>query len=1037
MAELEVLEDTTAAAAPRAPVPSPRERSLGISPQMRGWVPPPPSEAAPPPPTWRGRAGTAVGQLNPWQVAGGINVAPLVIVGVLSLIGNADYQALFVLIPQMQPSFGYNLAFLAVFNGLLNLTAALLAPAVGWVADRWPRVWLLRVGGLVFHGGSVLMGLSGSAGALLGARAVQSTGQAVQGPATWPLLADLYPASHRGRVFAFVMQCGTIGTIVITPVIGVIADAGGWQMAFIVFGLLSMALTGLYFLVREPVRGQMDRLAAGASADVAAREQAPVGWRESWRAVSSIGTVRRLWYAQPFLAVAGFTSLILPIYLTETWHVSAAGLGLILSAQAVAVLVGQWITGPLVDRLLADRPARILSLVAGIAVLKALSLVAVAFAPNLAAAILATCLAAAFASLITPQFSPPILGLMSLVVPARVRAFGIQSLAPWALLATPIIYAGANYFQSAGLTPGLRLLPFVPFYVIGAAVMLTGGLSVERDIRSAIATSLADEEARKAREAGRAKLLVVRGLDVDYDGAQVLFGVDLDVAEGEIVALLGTNGAGKSTVLRAICGVQEASAGAVFFDGTDITHSPPHVNARSGIVMMPGGHAIFPSLSVRENLRAALTAAGEEDGDRLEQVLELFPQLRERLSTAAGELSGGEQQMVALSQALLMRPKLLMIDELSLGLAPQVVDQLLEVVRRISAQGTTLVLVEQSVNVALTIADRALFMEKGEIIFEGDARELLTRGDLVRSTFLGNTRASTRFGSGRAAGQLVEEPTEVLRLESATVEYGGVRALDRVSLHVMSDEVLGIIGPNGAGKTTLFDAISGFTPLSEGRVTLFGVDATALAPDARAKLGLTRSFQNVRLFGAMSVRETIATALELHLTSRSAVAAALWLPPARRSSRRVQRRVDNLIDSLGLRRYAESFVNELSTGTRRIVDLACLLAAAPKLLLLDEPSSGLAQSETEELGPLIARIATETGCAILVIEHDLPLVSAVCTRMLAMDRGVTLATGDPRDVLLDPQVVRSYLRASDDVINRSGLVRDDRGRALDPAGSTT
>jgi branched-chain amino acid transport system ATP-binding protein len=233
---------------------------------------------------------------------------------------------------------------------------------------------------------------------------------------------------------------------------------------------------------------------------------------------------------------------------------------------------------------------------------------------------------------------------------------------------------------------------------------------------------------------------------------------------------------------------------------------------------------------------------------------------------------------------------------------------------------------------------------------------------------------------------------------------------------------VGIIGPNGAGKTTLFDAISGFVPLSSGTVTLLGADATRLGPDGRAQLGLTRSFQNVRLFGAMSVRETIAVALELHLQSRSALSAALWLPSARRSGRRVARRVDNLIDSLGLTRYAESFVNELSTGTRRIVDLACLLAAQPQLLLLDEPSSGLAQSETEELGPLIGRIAKETGCAIVLIEHDLPLVSSVSSRMIAMDRGAVLASGDPHDVLADPQVIRAYLRAPDEVINRSGLV---------------
>jgi ABC-type branched-subunit amino acid transport system ATPase component len=193
-----------------------------------------------------------------------------------------------------------------------------------------------------------------------------------------------------------------------------------------------------------------------------------------------------------------------------------------------------------------------------------------------------------------------------------------------------------------------------------------------------------------------------------------------------------------------------------------------------------------------------------------------------------------------------------------------------------------------------------------------------------------------------------------------------------------------------------------------------------MPPDARARLGLARSYQNVHLFPALTVRENIAVALERHLHSRNAAAAALWLPPVRRSERRVRRRVDNLIESLGLGAYANKFVNELSTGSRRIVDIACLIAAAPRLLLLDEPSSGLAQAETEQLAPVVGRIVKETGCGVLVIEHDLGLVATVADRLVAMRLGEVMAEGTPSQVLANQQVVDVLLGgASEAVISRS------------------
>jgi ABC-type branched-subunit amino acid transport system ATPase component len=237
-------------------------------------------------------------------------------------------------------------------------------------------------------------------------------------------------------------------------------------------------------------------------------------------------------------------------------------------------------------------------------------------------------------------------------------------------------------------------------------------------------------------------LLETRGLDVHYGAVQVLFGVDLDVYQGETLALLGTNGAGKSTLLKAVSGLLATSAGTIIFDGADITARSTDGRVAAGIVQARGGNAVFPTMSVRDNLRMGGFTLLRDRGllaTRIDYVLGLFPSLRDRLDQRAGTLSGGEQQMLALGKALLLQPKLLVIDELSLGLAPIVVEHLLRLIDALKREGLTMLIVEQSLNVACSFADRAVFMEKGEIRFSGDPGELLENGDLVRAVFLGGS----------------------------------------------------------------------------------------------------------------------------------------------------------------------------------------------------------------------------------------------------------------------------------------------------------
>jgi ABC-type branched-subunit amino acid transport system ATPase component len=248
--------------------------------------------------------------------------------------------------------------------------------------------------------------------------------------------------------------------------------------------------------------------------------------------------------------------------------------------------------------------------------------------------------------------------------------------------------------------------------------------------------------------AGAQPVLEVRDLTCAYGSLQVLFGIDLAVMAGSRVALLGTNGAGKSTLLRTIAGLVAPTSGSVWFDGDDVTTVSADGRTRSGLTLVEGGRAMFPSLSVLENLRLGsypFLRDRTRVADRLSQVFALFPNLEPRLSQPAGTLSGGEQQMVAFGRALMADPKVLLIDELSLGLAPVVLHDIVVAVDRLARErDITLLVVEQSLNIALTLTTQAYFMEKGEIRFAGDPSELFERGDLVRSVFFGRGRGRGR-----------------------------------------------------------------------------------------------------------------------------------------------------------------------------------------------------------------------------------------------------------------------------------------------------
>ncbi len=269
-----------------------------------------------------------------------------------------------------------------------------------------------------------------------------------------------------------------------------------------------------------------------------------------------------------------------------------------------------------------------------------------------------------------------------------------------------------------------------------------------------------------------------------------------------------------------------------------------------------------------------------------------------------------------------------------------------------------------------------------------------------------------RDGGASSRERTVAEPIAdgepVLECRDIYVEFGGLQALGGVDLDVYEGEIVGLIGPNGAGKTTLMECISGFQRATRGRVRYRGQNLLARAPSARAELGIGRTLQNVRLFPYLTVVDNVRVALHRDTTAGT-VADAFRLPSAREEEQALLAEAERIVALVGMESFAEKFASELSYGTLRLLELACMLALKPNLLLLDEPASGISQKETEALGPLLRDIQRETGATILMIEHDMPLVMSLADRVYCLDAGTVLSEGTPAEIQADPRVAEAYL----------------------------
>jgi branched-chain amino acid transport system ATP-binding protein len=961
------------------------------------------------------------------DLCGGEAAFPLIILFGLNAVDELDRTAFGILLPEIRESFDINISTALSIVALSSIAALALQVPIAQYADKSKRIPLVVGGALMWAMFSGMTGLATGLILLTIARSGSSLGKAVIDPTHNSLIADYYPIETRSRVYSFHRAANAVGAFVGPLTAGMLAYYFDWRVPFLVFVIPTVIFAVLAMRMKEPTRGRWERKATGASQEIIDTEEESPSFAESWRTAHKVKSLQRIWWSLPFLATSliGFVTLASLLY-EQKFDLDERARGVAAAVAEPFALVGLVIGARIATRRFVGNVKGLIRFVAMVALLTSIASAGFAFAPNVYLAVALNCVISASLAII----GPGVLAALSLAIPPRARATGFAIGSLWiipGLFVLPVIgWIADNWSIEIGM------LMMIPMFVIGSLMLRRVADVIDDDIAQVWQSAAARSEVLFDRRQGTTNLLLLKGVEAGYDNRTVLHGIDLRLDEGEIVALLGTNGAGKSTLLKSISGIVEADRGAIVLDGRDITHAPPNEIAALGIVQMPGGQGVFGSLTVKENLELAgwtnrRDRAGVEAATA--EVLEMFPVLANRLDTPAANMSGGQQQMLALAMSFVMRPKVLLIDELSLGLAPVVVGQLLPIVRRMAAEGVTVVLVEQSVNVALTVADRAYFMERGTIRFDGPTAELLERPDLLRSVFLsaahaddaGDPAAGTDDDIG-ALDRAVIDRTEapVLSVIDLSVTFGGIRAVNDATFEVWPREIVGVIGPNGAGKTTVFDLISGFTPLDGGKVLLNGRDITDLNSAGRAALGLGRSFQDARLFPELTVAETLAVAQERFVGSRSIVVAALHLPMAVDSEQHVAVRVDELIELMGLGDYRHKFVRELSTGTRRVVDLACLVAHRPAVILLDEPTSGIAQREVEALAPVIRRLRDEMGASLIIVEHDIPFVSGVSDRLLALEQGQVIATGPPADVLAHPDVIESYLGTSSAAITRSG-----------------
>jgi len=681
---------------------------------------------------------------------------PLAALFLLYIVDQFQSSAINTLSPEISDGLGIPITGVAALYSLQALMASVVSLPVAALVQRVPRraavsivtafIWAAATGMTGFVAGTLALAL------VVAADGASSASVRAVHPS---LLFDLYPPAARVRVFSVYTSAVYVSLILAPAVVAGLAFLGlTWRGTFLVMGAVCLLVACFALRLRDPGFGAQDTallreaVRAEIGTQVADDTELDTDLRffETVRRVLMIPTVRRLLVAFTFLGMfLTPLGLFLTVYLNDHFLLGPAGRGLFNSLTPVGSIVGLIAIARVGDRWFHGDPGKLMRQTGLIMAAGVVALAVSALMPSLLLfGVLVAVALGCFAML-----APGMLVGIGAVIPAQARShvialqgiatFGVGSLVGVLFLGGLQDRYGVGAAIVALAAPGL----------LAAALLASTSKLVGPDIARLVDTVVEEEEARALRLAGtKVPLLAVRKVDFAYDQLQVLFDVSFTLDEGEMVALLGTNGAGKSTLLRVISGLGLPSTGSVRFNGADVTFLDPQRRVDLGIMQISGGKGTFPRLTVMENLRAFAYPLGRDKAAieaGIEKTFEVFPRLAERRNQVAGTMSGGENQMLALACAFMVKPKILLIDELSLGLAPKIVGELLDLVRRINAEGTAVVLVEQSVNIALSLVDHAYFMEKGAIRFDGPAGELLDRGDLLRSVFLeGATKGLSR-----------------------------------------------------------------------------------------------------------------------------------------------------------------------------------------------------------------------------------------------------------------------------------------------------
>ncbi len=675
-----------------------------------------------------------------------LSTYPMIAIGLLAIADTFQAEAFTIMTPEISRALGLSLAAIGAARTLAFL-AIILAPLpmAALAQKKGRRALICLVTAMAWSVLTLFTGLATSLLALIAVLVLDGLSTGSAAALHTPLLVDNYPPQARVRVLSGYSAIKAVAQIASPLLVALLAGPLGltWRGVFIGLGVVSIALTFLSFGLKDPGPGTFDTEALRAeehelvAGDTQLEEdEVELGFFEIVRRVLLIPTVRRLasgYFALGVLLVPFATYL--SAFLEVKWDLDASQRGVFFSAMAGVSILALVAFGTRAEKVFRADPAAVVRF-SGLALMLAVGSIAVgALMPTF----LLMCAAIAAGQCLIAVLTPGLTATFMAVMDARFRPHAAAVLGMFTAAGSIV---GVIFLQGLdkriGLSGAIAAL-MVPGIIAGFIVRSAAPL-VDRDLDRMIDDILESEDIRvlKAR-GGRLPMLACKGVDFSYGQLQVLFDVNFTVDDGEMVALLGTNGAGKSTLLKVVSGIGLPSAGSVRYRGQDITYLDAERRVPLGITQVPGGRAVFGTMDVVENLRTFGYTLGRDKkrvDAAIEECFEAFPRLYERRTSLAANLSGGEQQMVGLSKALILQPKLLLIDELSLGLAPVIVGQLLEMVRRINATGTAVVLVEQSVNIALSLVDHAYFMEKGEMRFDGPAQQLLARDDLLRAVFL-------------------------------------------------------------------------------------------------------------------------------------------------------------------------------------------------------------------------------------------------------------------------------------------------------------